>query len=247
MTHDRTKRGTAVDRAHQGQARIKARLIADLDPDAWDLPPKPKWMRWRTYQRYVGKYDHYEAVLNDGICELLARGSWGGPNTQLKSAEPGRVASGMMVCTISGRGRRRLPLVLFRCGRGPGRRTADRGYAAANASNISRLGGKYQGAEAIGKRMGSAWEAGRQEMALIFSLEPGWSPGGHRAVWAARPAPGDKKRPGRTKGGAAGQTPLPDAVPAPSGQASLAKLRPCRTGDASFTAARARDRARQRA
>ena len=33
------------------EARPKSnpRLIADLDPDEWDLPPKPKWMRWRTY------------------------------------------------------------------------------------------------------------------------------------------------------------------------------------------------------
>ena len=36
------------DKAHQGQAKIKLRLIADLDPDEWDLPPKPKWMRWST-------------------------------------------------------------------------------------------------------------------------------------------------------------------------------------------------------
>src|SRR5258707_15434186 len=34
----------AASRAHGGQAKIKGRLIADLDPDAWDLPPKPKWM-----------------------------------------------------------------------------------------------------------------------------------------------------------------------------------------------------------
>ena len=39
------------NRAHIGQAKIKSRLIADLDPDEWDLPPKPKWMRWRTYNR----------------------------------------------------------------------------------------------------------------------------------------------------------------------------------------------------
>jgi hypothetical protein len=34
------------NRAHYGQARIKNRLIANLDPDEWSLPPKPKWMRW---------------------------------------------------------------------------------------------------------------------------------------------------------------------------------------------------------
>ena len=50
------------NRAHQGQAKIKSRLIADLDPDEWDLPPKPKWMRWSTYNRYVERFDAYEAI-----------------------------------------------------------------------------------------------------------------------------------------------------------------------------------------
>jgi hypothetical protein len=68
-----SQRGTAVDRAHQGQAKIKARLIGDRNPDEWDLPPKPKWMRWRTYQRYVDKYDHYEAVLDEGTLAVLSR------------------------------------------------------------------------------------------------------------------------------------------------------------------------------
>jgi hypothetical protein len=68
-----SQRGTAVDRAHLGQARIKARLIGDRDPGEWDLPPKPKWMRWRTYQRYVDKYDHYEGVLDEGTFAALAR------------------------------------------------------------------------------------------------------------------------------------------------------------------------------
>ena len=62
-----------IDRAHRGKAKIKARLIADLDPDEWDLPPKPKWMRWSTYNRYVERFDHYEAILEDGISELLAK------------------------------------------------------------------------------------------------------------------------------------------------------------------------------
>ena len=33
------------DRGHAGKAKIKARLIGDLDPEEWELPPKPKWMR----------------------------------------------------------------------------------------------------------------------------------------------------------------------------------------------------------
>jgi hypothetical protein len=35
-----------TNRAHYGQSRIKNRLIADLDPDEWSLPPKAKGMRW---------------------------------------------------------------------------------------------------------------------------------------------------------------------------------------------------------
>ena len=61
------------NRAHIGQAKIKARLIANLDPGEWDLPPKPKWMRWRTYDRYVERFDSYEAILDDGCAELLSK------------------------------------------------------------------------------------------------------------------------------------------------------------------------------
>ena len=61
------------DRAHAGQTKIKSHLIGDCDPDEWDLPPKPKWMRWRTYNRYVGRYDGYEDVLNLGIVALTAK------------------------------------------------------------------------------------------------------------------------------------------------------------------------------
>ena len=61
------------NRAHYGQSRIKNRLIAHLDPDEWSLPPKPKWMRWKTYNSYVEKFDHYEAVLEDGMVELIAK------------------------------------------------------------------------------------------------------------------------------------------------------------------------------
>ena len=60
------------NRAHIGQAKIKSRLNADPDPDNWNLPPKPKWMRWRTYNRYVGKFDAYEDILSQNIAELMA-------------------------------------------------------------------------------------------------------------------------------------------------------------------------------
>jgi len=63
----------ATNRAHAGQAKIKARLIGENDPDEWDLPPKPKWMRWKTYNRYEAKFDHYEAILDEGCVELAAK------------------------------------------------------------------------------------------------------------------------------------------------------------------------------
>jgi hypothetical protein len=61
------------NRAHRGKAKIKARLIADLDPDEWELPPKPKRMRWRTYNRYEERFARYEAILEDGIVDLMAK------------------------------------------------------------------------------------------------------------------------------------------------------------------------------
>jgi hypothetical protein len=64
---------TRNDRAWRGQAKIKAQLIADLDPDEWDLPPKPKWMRWRTYKRYEEKFDCYEDVLHERVIDVAAR------------------------------------------------------------------------------------------------------------------------------------------------------------------------------
>jgi len=63
----------ADNRAHRGKAKIKARLIGDCDHDEWDLPPKPKWMRWWTYNRLVEKFDSYEEVLDRGIAELMAK------------------------------------------------------------------------------------------------------------------------------------------------------------------------------
>jgi hypothetical protein len=50
------------NRAYRGQRKIRARLCAagGFDPDEWDFPPKPKWMRWSTYNRYLERYDRYE-------------------------------------------------------------------------------------------------------------------------------------------------------------------------------------------
>jgi hypothetical protein len=37
------------------------------------LPPKPKWMRWETYNRHVARYDHYEDILDYGCVALAAK------------------------------------------------------------------------------------------------------------------------------------------------------------------------------
>jgi hypothetical protein len=44
-----------IDRAHHGQAKIKSYLcsMGGFEPDEWDFPPKPKWMRWKTANRFV--------------------------------------------------------------------------------------------------------------------------------------------------------------------------------------------------
>jgi hypothetical protein len=62
-----------TNRAHAGKERIKSRLIAHLDPNEWDLPPKPKWMRWATYKRYEQEYDYYEGVLDYGCAAMVAK------------------------------------------------------------------------------------------------------------------------------------------------------------------------------
>jgi hypothetical protein len=62
-------------RADRGKAKLSAKLcqIGGFDPEEWDFPPKPKWMRWKTYQRYEAKLDSYEAILDEGTMELIAR------------------------------------------------------------------------------------------------------------------------------------------------------------------------------
>jgi hypothetical protein len=53
-----------IGRAWRTKAKVKAALLGDADPDEWDLPPKPKGMRWATYERWVAKYDTAEEMLD---------------------------------------------------------------------------------------------------------------------------------------------------------------------------------------
>jgi hypothetical protein len=65
----------STNRAHAGKARINSRLcsIAGFDPEDWDFPPKPKWMRWQTYNRYEEQFDRYEEILDGGLQALAAK------------------------------------------------------------------------------------------------------------------------------------------------------------------------------
>jgi hypothetical protein len=64
---------TPSDRAWRAKRKIKDRLIADLDPEEWELPPKPKGMRWRTYNRYVDRYDRAEDALERDLAIAFLR------------------------------------------------------------------------------------------------------------------------------------------------------------------------------
>jgi hypothetical protein len=63
------------NRAYHAQCRIRRDLCerGNFDRDEWDLPPKPKWMRQRTYEGVEAKYEHYDAILDDGLATAAAR------------------------------------------------------------------------------------------------------------------------------------------------------------------------------
>ena len=68
----------ATGRAWRTKANVKARLLGDSDPDEWDLPPRPKRMRQKTYERWEAKYDEAEERLEYECALALARlGKWG--------------------------------------------------------------------------------------------------------------------------------------------------------------------------
>ncbi|HME26320.1 MAG TPA: hypothetical protein VKI44_34175 [Acetobacteraceae bacterium] len=69
-------RWTPMDRAHHRLARLHRKLSADYDgPDM--PPPKPKWMRWKTYaqiaQQIETGQERLDVVFNIGARRLLDR------------------------------------------------------------------------------------------------------------------------------------------------------------------------------
>lgn len=63
------------DRVWRAKSKIN-RLLCErggYDPEDWDLPPKPKGMRWRTYERFEQRFDRQEEKLDEEITRALAR------------------------------------------------------------------------------------------------------------------------------------------------------------------------------
>jgi hypothetical protein len=68
---------TRYDRALTAAQRIRANLggpdWAGIDETD---PPKPKWMRWRTYEHLIDRSRAYETIADVRLFRLIAR--WGG-------------------------------------------------------------------------------------------------------------------------------------------------------------------------
>jgi hypothetical protein len=64
-----------TDRAWHMKSKINCKLceIGGFDPEDWDFPPKPKWMRQRTYERAERRFDAQEDKLDRHIALAAAR------------------------------------------------------------------------------------------------------------------------------------------------------------------------------
>lgn len=64
-----------TDRAWNIKGKINRRLCeaGGLDPDDWDFPPKPRRMRWRTYEQLEERFDRQEEKLDLEINRAWAR------------------------------------------------------------------------------------------------------------------------------------------------------------------------------
>jgi hypothetical protein len=72
-----SQRGDRMDQAHHRLKRLHEKLGADYDDPEMPPPPKPKWMRWKTYsgiadQIEVGQ-DRLDHVFTIGAQRFIAR------------------------------------------------------------------------------------------------------------------------------------------------------------------------------
>lgn len=64
-----------TDRIWHMKTKINRKLceIGGLEPEDWDFPPKPKWMRHRTYDRFEKRFDAQEDRLDRELDLATAR------------------------------------------------------------------------------------------------------------------------------------------------------------------------------
>ena len=71
------QRGGPMDRAHHNLGRLHRKLRADYDGPDMPPPPKPKWMRWKTYSRIARQIEagqeRLDVVFTIGAQRLLGR------------------------------------------------------------------------------------------------------------------------------------------------------------------------------
>lgn len=71
------QRGGPMDRAHHHLARLHRKLGADYDGPDMPPPPKPKWMRWKTYSRIAQQIEaaqeQLDVVFATGAQRILAQ------------------------------------------------------------------------------------------------------------------------------------------------------------------------------
>lgn len=64
---------TPFDRAISAREKVKDRLIGNLNRSDWDLPPKPKWMRWDTYERLADKFLLQQGKIDQIMVDYAGR------------------------------------------------------------------------------------------------------------------------------------------------------------------------------
>ena len=67
-----TQLESKFDRAITAREKVKSRLIGELDPREWELPPKPRWMRWHTYERLAEKYRFHQGTIDQCFADFVA-------------------------------------------------------------------------------------------------------------------------------------------------------------------------------
>ena len=61
------------ERWRRAQGKIKNRVIGNLNPDGWEFPPKPKWMREPTYAALERRFDQLDDKMERELELALAR------------------------------------------------------------------------------------------------------------------------------------------------------------------------------